>query len=149
MEDATIPQNSGLIETDEKFTFKLPKSKLVNLTVGLVILLIGFGAGFHSRNFFPEAKPTPPLEEPTAETQARFDKENEEYVEKLKQIENWTPYVNKEYGFSFEHPKDWILEGKIFKSASSKESLSVMINTSFGIECYDKTSTIVIQKVLY
>ena len=102
MEDATIPQNSGLIETDEKFTFKLPKSKLVNSIVVLALLAVGFGGGFYSRNFFPESKPIPPLEEPTAETQARFDKENEEYAEKLKQIENWTPYVNKEYGFSKE-----------------------------------------------
>ncbi|PIZ64557.1 hypothetical protein COY14_04465 [Candidatus Roizmanbacteria bacterium CG_4_10_14_0_2_um_filter_36_9] len=101
MEDTTIPQNPELVENYNEVASP-HKSRLLYSIVVLALLAVGFGGGFYSRNFFPESKPIPPLEEPTAETQARFDKENEEYAEKLKQIENWTPYVNKEYGFSKE-----------------------------------------------
>ena len=58
-------------------------------------------------------------------------------------------YVNEEYGFSFRYPKEWILEGKIFSSNQDSESLSLMINVPFGLECLRsiKEESIIFDKV--
>src|SRR3989338_3226721 len=65
------------------------------------------------------------------------------------EMEGWKMYVNEEYGFSFRYPKEWILEGKIFSSNQDSESLSLMINVPFGLECLRsiKEESIIFDKV--
>ncbi len=87
MEENTTPQTPDLVESNNEVTPPPHKSMLAYIVIGLVILAAGLVGGFYARNFFPEQRPIPPLEEPDAETQARFDKENEEYAEKLKKQE--------------------------------------------------------------
>jgi|SRR3990167_2318698 len=53
-------------------------------------------------------------------------------------FENWTLYTN-DAGFSFKYPSSWEQSGRMFTSADKSESLSVIVNTPIGFECYKRT----------
>lgn len=123
-----------------------PKNKAVSLFLLVLIVILGITLAYLS--YLLNVSRNAQLQQNSSQAKSSVSSKDGQYGSVNNEsngiskdpFENWTLYTSNDLGFSFKYPSTWELNGRMFVSLDNSESLSVIVNTPIGLECYKRVS---------